>query len=56
MFSYLSRAEIKLLGAFNLSSAKALNLVQSKNLSFGQESSNVKTMVKLYKFIKTLNI
>ena len=36
-FSTQSKTVIITLGAFNLSTAKALNLVQSKKLSFGKE-------------------
>ena len=45
MFSTLSKTEITVLSKFNLSSANPLNLVQSKNLSFGKISNNVFTFI-----------
>ena len=37
MFSTLSKTDIIILATFYLSSANPLNLIQSKNLSFGKE-------------------
>ena len=43
MFSTLSRREIIILATFDLSSAHALNLVNSKILSFGKDLTLSKT-------------
>ena len=45
MFSTLSKTEIIILAAFYLSSAKALDLDQSRILSFGKELNAKKIMM-----------
>ena len=50
MFSTLSGTEIIISAAFNLPSANALNLVQSKKLSFGKE------LMALYEGLLTIQL
>ena len=45
MFSTLSDTDILISAAFNVSSANALNLDQSKNFSFGKELNLYHTIV-----------
>ena len=47
MFSTLLTTEIIILERFNVSSANALNLTQTKNLSFGKESAFYNTIQSL---------
>ena len=44
MFSTLSKTEIIIVATFNMSSANALNLAQSKTLSFGKDLTHSHTM------------